>query len=106
MPLLGDLLGTSQISKQLAEMKNILARMELNMVTIEEFQNFQNDLNREVGQIKTFIAGLEEQIAAGADNAAFRAFVEGALPSLKSSVGELDKFTPEPTPEEPPTPTE
>lgn len=96
MPLFGDLLGTSQIINQLADIKVRLVRMELNMITTTDFQDFADSLSREVNQIKTFIAGLEQQIADGADNAAFRAFVEGALPGLKANVGELDKFTPEP----------
>ena len=96
MPLFGDLFGTTQIINQLADLKVRLVRMELNMITTTDFQSFADDLNREVGQIKDFIAGLEEQIATGADNAAFRAFVEAALPGLKANVGELDKFTPEP----------
>lgn len=95
MPLFGGLFGTDQILKQLADLKNRLIEMEKNMITQEDFQTFADDLNREVGQIKEFIAGIEGQIATGADNAAFRAFVEAALPGLKANVGELDKFTPE-----------
>lgn len=96
MGLFDGLFGTDQIKNQLADIKVRLVRMELNMITTTDFQDFADSLNREVGQIKDFIAGLEQQIAAGADNAAFRAFVEGALPGLKANVGELDKFTPEP----------
>lgn len=96
MGFFDGLFGTDQIKNQLADLKIRLVRMELNMITQADFQKFTDDLNREVGQIKAFIAGLEQQVADGADNAAFRAFVEGALPGLRANVGELDKFTPEP----------
>ena len=95
-------------SEQFERLETLLTTIEEKMVTIEDFQTFATDLNREVGQIKDFIANLETQLAQGADDAAFRAFVEGSLPGLKASVGELDKFTPEPAPPEPPVepPTE